>query len=137
MSADHYETLGVAASADQQTLRAAYLRQMRAAHPDLAADDPRAHDAARRLNVAYEVLSDPEERRRYDALRLARHGPVGWRREPQAMGATAHERRVAAAARAAYSDHGVDFRRDFHRTCLRFGVAVLLVGVVVLFTLGV
>lgn len=132
MAADHYETLGVAPAADQRTVREAYLARMRAVHPDRAPDDPRAGHTARQLNAAYEVLSDPERRRRYDAMRAARQALESWH-TPVATGTTADDLRRLATTRAAYSSHGVDFRRDFRRACLRFGVGVLAVGVVVLF----
>lgn len=136
MAGDHYETLGIAPTADQRTIRAAYLARMRSVHPDLAPDDPRAQRAARQLNAAYEVLSDPERRRRYDSLRASRRTVASWH-TPVGTGATAQELRRAATVRSAYSDHGVDFRRDFRRSTMRFGIAVLLVGTVVLFVLTV
>lgn len=136
MAGDHYETLGIAPTADQRTIRAAYLARMRSVHPDLAPGDPRAQRAARQLNVAYEVLSDPERRRRYDSLRASRRTVESWH-TPVGTGATAQELRRAATVRSAYSDHGVDFRQDFRRTAMRFGIALLLVGTVVLFLLTV
>lgn len=134
MAVDHYEILGIAPTADQRTVRAAYLARMRAVHPDLAPNDPQAQRTARQLNAAYDVLSDPERRRRYDTLRSSRRVLDSWH-TPVATRATAEELRRLAATRSAYSSHGVDFRQDFRRVCLRFGVGVLAVGVVVLFTI--
>lgn len=135
MALDHYEILGIAPSADQQTIRVAYLARMRAVHPDLAPNDPQAQRAARQLNAAYEVLSDPERRRRYDTVRSSRAGLDSWH-TPVATNPTVEELRQVAATRSAYSSAGVDFRRDFRRVCLRFGIGVLAIGIIVLFTLG-
>lgn len=60
---DYYKLLQVRRDASPEVIAAAYRRLMRSAHPD-AGGDP---EYATRLNVAYETLSDPESRRRYDA----------------------------------------------------------------------
>ena len=77
---DYYKILGVDRSADDKTIKSAYRRLARKHHPDVA----RTKDAEARfkeIGEAYEVLSDPEKRRRYDTLgpdwqRYAR-GPAG------------------------------------------------------------
>ena len=77
---DYYRILGVDRSADDKTIKSAYRRLARKHHPDVA----RTKDAEARfkeIGEAYEVLSDPEKRRRYDTLgpdwqRYAR-GPAG------------------------------------------------------------
>ncbi|MDE3130554.1 MAG: DnaJ domain-containing protein, partial [Acidobacteriota bacterium] len=64
---DYYEVLGVSHDADQDAIRRAYRKLARQYHPDLNAD----HDAEERfkeLGEAYEVLSDPGKRERYDRL---------------------------------------------------------------------
>ena len=62
---DHYALLGVARDADDDAIRDAYYRAMRASHPDVAGDAaPR--DLAYRLNAAFDILSDPHERAAYD-----------------------------------------------------------------------
>lgn len=60
---NHYEVLGVAPAAGEGELRRAYLAKARQHHPDAGGDDR----SMTRLNQAWAVLSDPEERRRYDA----------------------------------------------------------------------
>ncbi|MCB0990797.1 MAG: J domain-containing protein [Acidimicrobiales bacterium] len=66
----HYEVLKVERDATSEQLRAAYLRQARRHHPDTAGSDLSAISEAERemrsINAAWEVLSDPEARRRYD-----------------------------------------------------------------------
>jgi molecular chaperone DnaJ len=72
MAADHYETLGVGRDADGDEIKRAYRKLARQYHPDVAGDDPEAEARFKEVAVAYEVLSDPERRRRYDL-----YGPEG------------------------------------------------------------
>src|SRR3972149_4832771 len=64
---DYYKILGVARTADDKAIKSAYRRLARKHHPDVA----KAKDSGARfkeIGEAYEVLSDPEKRRRSDAL---------------------------------------------------------------------
>src|SRR5882762_3225794 len=73
---DYYRILGVDRNADDKTIKSAYRRLARKHHPDVA----KTKDATERfkeISEAYEVLSDPEKRRRYDSL-----GP-DWQRHAQ------------------------------------------------------
>jgi DnaJ-class molecular chaperone len=74
---DYYRILGVDRKADGKTLKSAYRRLARKHHPDVAKGKESA-DRFKEINEAYEVLSDPEKRRRYDSL-----GP-DWQRYTQA-----------------------------------------------------
>lgn len=66
----HYDTLGVADTADAAEVRRAYVALARRNHPDVAGDDAaarqRAEHAMRDINEAWAVLGDPDRRRRYD-----------------------------------------------------------------------
>src|SRR5437773_2208749 len=71
---DYYRILGVDRSADEKTIKSAYRKLARKYHPDVnKGQDARFKEIAE----AYEVLSDPEKRRRYDTL-----GP-DWQRYAQ------------------------------------------------------
>lgn len=59
---DHYRLLQVRRDASSEVISAAYRRLMRDAHPDVGGDA----EFARRLNIAYETLSDASARRAYD-----------------------------------------------------------------------
>ena len=64
--ADYYSVLGVERGAEQTDIRRAFRRLARKYHPDLNKDDPDAEDRFKEINEAYEVLSDPDSRRKYD-----------------------------------------------------------------------
>jgi DnaJ-class molecular chaperone len=78
---DYYKTLGVARSADEKAIKTAYRKLARKYHPDVAKDKS-SIGRFQEINEAYEVLSDPEKRRRYDTL-----GPDWERQAAQGAGA--------------------------------------------------
>ncbi|HEY7470635.1 MAG TPA: DnaJ C-terminal domain-containing protein [Acidimicrobiia bacterium] len=63
---DYYEILGVGRDATSEDIKKAFRRLARDTHPDANPDDAAAHAAFREAAEAYEVLSDPDRRRRYD-----------------------------------------------------------------------
>ena len=65
MARDYYEVLGVSRNAGADELQQAYRRLARANHPDVNRD-PGAEERFKEVNDAYHVLSDPEQRKRYD-----------------------------------------------------------------------
>ncbi len=64
---DFYEILGVSRTATQDEIQRAYRKLARAHHPDVN-KDPGAEDRFKDISESYDVLSDPETRRRYDAF---------------------------------------------------------------------
>jgi curved DNA-binding protein len=64
---DYYETLGVPRNASQEQIQTAYRKLARKYHPDINKSSD-AEDRFKRIGEAYEVLQDPEKRKRYDAL---------------------------------------------------------------------
>jgi curved DNA-binding protein len=64
---DFYEILGVPRDASQDEIQRAYRKLARAYHPDVN-HDPAAEDRFKDISEAYNVLSDPQTRRRYDAF---------------------------------------------------------------------
>ncbi|NLW58686.1 MAG: J domain-containing protein, partial [Bifidobacterium pseudolongum subsp. globosum] len=65
MAADYYETLGVERTASEEDIKRAYRKMSRKYHPDIAG--PEFEEKFKEVNTAYEVLSDPDKRRMYDA----------------------------------------------------------------------
>src|SRR5438132_13893047 len=63
---DYYEVLGVGQAASDQEIKTAYRRLAVKHHPDKNPEDPHAEEKFKEAAEAYAVLSDPEQRRRYD-----------------------------------------------------------------------
>jgi molecular chaperone DnaJ len=66
-TSEYYETLGVAKTATQEEIKKAYRKLARKYHPDANPDDPKAEEKFKKVSSAYEVLSDAEKRKMYDA----------------------------------------------------------------------
>lgn len=65
---DYYKTLGVPRDASEQDIKKAYRKLARQYHPDLNPGDEAAANRFKKINEAYEVLSDPDKRQRYDSI---------------------------------------------------------------------
>lgn len=65
-SKDYYAILGVGRSAPEKEIKQAYRRLARRYHPDVNPGDKAAEAKFKEINEAYEVLSDPEKRQKYD-----------------------------------------------------------------------
>jgi len=65
---DYYEILGVTRSASEQEVKTAYRKLARKFHPDANKGDKSAEEKFKEIAEAYEVLKDPDKRKRYDML---------------------------------------------------------------------
>ena len=63
---DYYEILGVSRNASDKEIKQAYRKLARKYHPDVNPGDSSAEAKFKEMNAAYEVLSDPEKRKKYD-----------------------------------------------------------------------
>jgi curved DNA-binding protein len=75
---DYYATLGVAKTATEKEIKQAYRKLARKHHPDVNPNDKAAETKFKGINEAYEVLGDPEKRKKYDEL------GANWRQYEQA-----------------------------------------------------
>ena len=66
---DYYNTLGVSPEADDKAIRTAFRQLARKVHPDVNPGNKDAEEKFKAINEAYQVLSDPEQRKKYDKLR--------------------------------------------------------------------
>ena len=101
---DFYEILGVPRTATQDEIQRAYRKLARQHHPDVN-KDPGAEDRFKEISEAYDVLSDPQTRRRYDAF-----GP-DFRQVPEDVDPEAFQRSRAGAGTGAGQAGGPGARR--------------------------
>src|SRR5512135_789180 len=66
---DYYEILGVAPNADKKAIQQTYRQLARKYHPDVNPGDKEAEEKFKTINEAYQVLSNDEQRKKYDELR--------------------------------------------------------------------
>ena len=76
---DYYGVLGVSKTATAEEIRSAFRKKAREHHPDVAKDKVKGAEKFKEVNEAYEVLSDPAKRAKYDQVgREVPGGGYGW-----------------------------------------------------------
>ena len=86
MPADPYDVLGVEREASDSEIKRAFRKLARELHPDVNKHDPNAEEKFKQAAEAYEILSDPETRRTYDAFGHEGLRTGGW--DPRREGFT-------------------------------------------------
>ncbi len=79
---DYYEVLGVRKNATKSEMKKTYRQLARKFHPDVNPGDKGAEERFKEISEAYAVLSDPEQRKKYDTVGHAAFGPG---RDPSAV----------------------------------------------------
>lgn len=105
---DYYRTLGVPRTAKEKEIKAAYRRLARKHHPDVNPGSKEAEARFKEINEAYEVLGDPEKRKRYDEL--------GSNWEAFSRGAPAGGAWPGGGVRVDFEDLGAGGFSEFFRT---------------------
>lgn len=109
MAKDPYQTLGMARTARPEEIRKAYRKLAKKLHPDLNPGDRSAETRFKEVSAAYDLLSDPEKRRRFDAGEIDAEGqerPRGpfFRDHTRADAGPFRTRRGPRAARSGLED---------------------------------
>ncbi len=95
---DYYKVLGVERKASEAEIKSAYRKLARKFHPDVNPNNKEAEAKFKELNEAYQVISDPEKRKKYDELGADWEHGVS---QEEMMRRYARQQSAAGAARAA------------------------------------
>ena len=83
---DYYEVLGVGKDASADDIKKAYRKCAKENHPDLHPGDKDCEARFKEANEAYEVLSDPDKRAKYDQFGFAAFDPSGFQSSAEGFG---------------------------------------------------
>ncbi len=118
---DYYERLGVSRAADEEAIKKAYRKLALKWHPDRHPEERREHaeEEFKRIAEAYEVLSDPEKRTKYDRFGENWRDGQDFQPPPGQRTMTPEEFEAAFGGAGGFSDFfremfGGEFRGDFH-----------------------
>ena len=103
---DYYEMLGVARTASAEEIRSAFRKKAREYHPDVAKDKVKGAEKFKEVNEAYEVLSDPAKRAKYDQMgREVPGGGFAWQGAPGQAGPDMEEFHFGGTGYSDFFEH--------------------------------
>jgi len=112
---DYYRTLGVQRDASAEEIKKAFRKLARKHHPDVAADKTTAEEKFKEANEAYEVLGDPEKRRKYDRLGPDEPSHDGFPTSPRGAGARGFRAPTDASDAGGFHFTGTGFSDFFEQ----------------------
>jgi DnaJ-class molecular chaperone len=123
MSDDLYKVLGVAKDSTQADVKKAYRKLVKTLHPDLHPGDKAKEAQFQKISAAYDILGDPEKRKRYDAGEIDASGQERPERQyyRQYAGADPHNRYSQAGGHADFADMSDVFADLFGARAARGG----------------
>jgi curved DNA-binding protein len=119
---DYYAALGVPRDASDEAIKKAFRKLARQYHPDVAKDKKTAEEKFKEINEAYEVLGDPQKRKRYDGLGANWQEGAGFRPPPGQQSGAWHSPDGARNFEFHFGGTGFsDFFERFFGGASRFG----------------
>ncbi|HEY4416903.1 MAG TPA: DnaJ C-terminal domain-containing protein [Verrucomicrobiae bacterium] len=112
---DYYQTLGVPRTASEADIKKSFRKLAREYHPDVAKDKKKAEEKFKEINEAYEVLSDPDKRKKYDELGANWKSGAEFRPPPGAGGFGGQPFRGGHAGAESFEFDGTGFSSFFEQ----------------------
>jgi len=139
---NYYDILGVAESANEKEVKAAYKKLALRYHPDKNPGNPTAEEEFKKVNEAYQVLSDPEKKAGYDLLRNYQYfqqaasysNPQATYSQTYRASSSTRRRAASSNSRSFTYDARKAEKENFAITGLIIGFLVLLIVVYALVT---
>lgn len=129
---DHYHTLGIHESATQAEIKAAFKKLAVQYHPDKHAGHPQMEEYFKEINLAYQILSNPYEKARYDLKRQFGTGRAHTYNTTTWHDASYSPRRP----RRPYVDPRINWRENWIATAYAFGFTII-VAIIVMSAIGI
>ncbi len=124
-----YRLLGLSKEASQDEIQQAHRKLVRTHHPDANPEDPQAEERFKKIQQAYEVLSDPEKRREYDEQFQTPSRGNSDSPRVRASGRTGEDATYTSSGQASYN-RGPLFSLGYF-----LGIALVVLVIVLLITL--